>query len=160
MERLSRHSAMTKKELERQRQQEIDNAWGGQSLDQAINSSPIKRSIPSSLNPNPQRKKPNSNESHFSHFDSGLNYVMDRENEPVRLRAIPENNFDDGIEDPERIEAEEYMRSNLYDGFDEEDKDVDYWNDMYDVFNSNHTNTNPPFLRPSANNRTNVSLNN
>ena len=157
MERLSHKSAMTKKELERQRQQEIDSAWGGMSLDQAINSSPIKRSIPSNLDPNPERNKKNiqsirmSNRSDVNHSDT-----MDQ---PVRI--IGSSHYNLGAFDGRNMfedEIDQYIgaTNQQYDDFDEEDNDENYWNEMYNNFNQRHTNTRPAFPRSTANNSINI----
>lgn len=157
MERFPAQSSHTKSEMARRRQQEIEQAWGGMSLSEAISSSPFKRSIPSNLDPNPQRNRVNRNAEAIevptgSHIDN----QMDTMNQPVRLAENLYQNYDligehNALED----EYEDYLREmeEAKDVIEEEkDPDLEYWEQMRRGYDMRHTNTNPPFPR-STNNR-------
>jgi hypothetical protein len=127
MENYKRENSLTKSELARRRQEEIEAAWGGMSLEQAIHSSPFKRDIPSNLNQNPQRNLNRDNShgisiSNNSHIDA----QMDRMNQPVRLAENLYQNYDlIGEENALEDEVDQYLREReeAKDPFDEEDKD-------------------------------------
>ena len=155
---------MTKSELARRRQQEIESAWGGMSLGDAMSSSPYKRYIPSN-NTNNARNARAGNFAEAIRVPNGsdIDAQMDRMNQPVRLAENLYRNYDligehNALED----EYEDYMKEmeDAKDPFDEEDKDENYWDQMYQAFNRNHTNTNPPHPRSTAQRAPRVQSNN
>ena len=113
MENLTSQSSMTKSELHRRRMEEIESAWGGMSLEDAIGSSPIKRSIPANLDQNPIRNRINHQGSRgiVLENESSIEAQMDRMNEPVTLAENLLHNYDH-INENNALEAEyeEYIK--------------------------------------------------
>uniref|UniRef100_A0A7S3JI02 RING-type domain-containing protein n=1 Tax=Euplotes harpa TaxID=151035 RepID=A0A7S3JI02_9SPIT len=148
MERFQPRSGQyTKSDLARWRQQEIDAAWGGQSLEQAINSSPIKRSIPSNLQPSPLRAKPLVSKPTKMASKHIVSPQIDRMSLPVQAYDRLTDDFYfmrelDSIDE----ELEYYnnmLNTRMRRGMNadlEEDKDEVYWNEMYNAYNRNHAN--------------------
>lgn len=99
MERFQPQSALTKSELQRRRQEEIKNAWGGMSLGDAIGSMP-PRAAPSSLQTNsnehtmPQRRETRGSISNTSDLDAQMELL----NERIRVEQELLNNYEPVIE--------------------------------------------------------------
>jgi hypothetical protein len=156
MDNFSRQKSLTKSELKRRRERELEEAWGGLSLDQAISSSPYnKRGVPSNLNSDPiandrNRLRANGEAVPLTN-GSDIARQMDSINDPVRLAENLYNNYDlineqNALED----EYEEYMNEleeAKGSAYEEEKNDENYWNSLYENFNQRHTNTNPPHPR-------------
>ena len=153
MERLTSQTALTQTELRRRRQQEIDSAWGGLNLQDAITSSPNKRSIPSNLSSNPPVNTLLSEGERGISVPNGssIDAQMDLMNEPVHLANNLYHNYDHIRENNAcEAEVEEYLKEmeEAKDPFDEEEKDPDrnYWDQLHASYNRRHINTNPTSL--------------
>jgi hypothetical protein len=148
-ENLVRQTSMSHSELMRRRQQESESAWGGVGLSEAISSSPFQRDIPANLNQNPHRNLVRDGSSAISvPTGSSIDQQMDTMNQPVRLAENLYQNYDlIGEENALEDEYEQYLKEaeDAKDPHDEEeDKDVDYWNQMYNASNNRNTRTDRP----------------
>lgn len=142
MERSSRLAGLTKAELARRRQREIEDAWGGLSLDQAINSSKPKTNTSTGTS----SRQPRHNEAISMQNDSDIDAQMDHMSQPHRLAENLYRNFDmvketNTFED----EMEDYMKeyNDQYAEYDEDNKDGDYWDEMYHAYNRSIANPRP-----------------
>ncbi|CAI2374613.1 unnamed protein product [Moneuplotes crassus] len=140
METFTTHSALTKSELQKRRQEEINSAWGGMSLGDAIASAPA-RETPNSMQSNSHGPRAmRRGEAGISIPNgSSIEAQMDQLNEKSRLEENLLHNYDH-IGEPTALEEEydQYIRENeeVKDPFDEEEKDPDteYWEQMHQSY--------------------------
>ena len=162
MEKLPKLTGMSKKDIERMRQKEIEDAWRGLTLGQAISSAPPKKNKNEYGGYN--SKRPNQNYNDAIHVPSGSNidFEMDMLDDPDRLAQNLHHNYDIMREDNALDDELDHYISEVaqkYNEFDEESKETDYWDVMHHALSRQPVTNKPAYPGTIGENRSNVNVN-